>query len=63
MNIEFFCHKTYHDDFLQVHAIPSLTLTKSEYFDIESGYYVNLYIFAIGFLVWDFGFQISKKQK
>jgi hypothetical protein len=45
-----------------VHVIPSLTLTKSEYFDIENGDYINLYIFAVGFLVWDFGFQINKKQ-
>ena len=38
MNTELFCHKTYHDDFFQVHLIPSLTLTKSEYFDIENGF-------------------------
>jgi hypothetical protein len=63
MNTELFCHKTYHDDFFQVHLIPSLTLTKSEYFDIENGDYINLYIFAVGFLVWDFGFQITKNQK
>jgi hypothetical protein len=63
MNIEFYCHKTYHDDFLQVHVIPSLTFTKTEYFDIETGDYINLYIFAIGFLFWDIGFQLNKKQK
>jgi hypothetical protein len=63
MKTELYCHKTYHDEFFQVHVIPSLTFTKSEYFDIETGDYINLYIFAIGFLVWDFGFQINKTQK
>ena len=63
MKTELFCHKTYHDEFFQVHVIPSLTFTKSEYFNIETGDYTSLYIFAVEFLVWDFGFQISKKQK
>jgi hypothetical protein len=63
MKTELYCHKTYHDEFFQVHVIPSLTVTKSEYFCMDSGNYVNLYIFAVGFLVWDFGFQISKNQK
>jgi hypothetical protein len=63
MKTELYCHKTYHDEFFQVHVIPSLTFTKSEYFDIETGDYVKLYIFAVGFLVWDLGFQITKNQK
>jgi hypothetical protein len=63
MKTELFCHKTYHDEYFQFHIIPSLTFTKSEYFDIETGDYISLYIFAVGFLVWDFGFQITKNQK
>lgn len=63
MKTELYCHKTYHDEFFQVHVIPSLTFTKSEYLDIETGDYISLYIFAVGFLVWDLGFQITKNQK
>jgi hypothetical protein len=48
MKTELYCHKTYHDEFFQVHVIPSLTVTKSEYFCMDSGNYVNLYIFAVG---------------
>ena len=60
MKIQTYFHKNYHDEFFQIHILPSLTFTKSEYHSLDDESVVNLFIFAFSFLLWDFGIQITK---
>lgn len=62
MTIQTYSHKNYHDEFFQIHFLPSFTFTKSEYHCLENESKTILYIFALSFLLWDIGIQINKPK-